>query len=62
MLDPSEAAAIARGLVAKYGTDTLAFVEGRAGRARAIGDELALAAWRAVMAEARHLLSAMAQA
>jgi hypothetical protein len=62
MLDPAEAASIARGLIAKYGPEAVAFGEGRAGRAREIGDDLALAAWSAVIAETRFLLSSMAEA
>lgn len=62
MLDASEAASIAQALIDKYGAEALAFGEGRAGRAQEIGDDLALAAWGAVIAETRLLLSSMADA
>jgi len=62
MLDPHEAAEIAKGLIAKYGAEALAFGQGRARRAREIDDELALAAWRAVIANTRVLLSELAEA
>jgi len=62
MLEPNEAAEIAKGLIAKYGADALAFGQGRARRALEIDDELALAAWRAVIANTRALLSELAEA
>ncbi len=61
MLNPDEAAEIAKGLIAKYGAEALAFGQGRARRALEIDDELALAAWRAVIANTRVLLSELAE-
>lgn len=61
MLDANEATEIAKGLIAKYGADALAFGQDRARRALEIDDELALAAWRAVIADTRALLSELAE-
>jgi hypothetical protein len=61
MLDPAEATEIAKGLIAKYGADALAFGQGRARRALEVEDDLALAAWRAVIANTRALLSELAE-
>ena len=57
-----DAAQIARTLTEKYGSDALAFAQDRAQRAVEIGDELALDAWRAVIAATQALLRAMADA
>jgi hypothetical protein len=62
MLDPNEATEIAKGLIAKYGAEAIAFGQGRARRALEIDDELAFAAWRAVIANTRALLSGLAEA
>ena len=51
-----DAAQIARTLTEKYGSDALAFAHQRAERAASIGDELALAAWRGVIAATQNLL------
>jgi hypothetical protein len=62
MLDATDAARIARGLTEKYGRDALSFAEERAQRAIEVGDELALGAWRAVIAATEALLHRMADA
>lgn len=62
MLDAPDAARIARGLTEKYGPDALAFANERMRRAVEVGDELALDAWRAVIAATEALLRHMADA
>ncbi len=62
MLEAPDAAQIARTLTEKYGSDALAFAQDRARRAVDVGDELALAAWRAVIAAPQALLRQMADA
>ncbi len=62
MLEASDAARIARGLTEKYGVDALSFAQDRAQRAVEVGDDLALDAWRAVIAATRALLRRMADA
>jgi hypothetical protein len=57
-----DAPQIARQLIEKYGIDALAFAEDRAQRAREIGDEFALDAWRDVIAATRLLLRRVADA
>ena len=61
MLEAAEATEIARGLSEKYGSDALAFARDRAARAVAVGDDLALASWRAVIAALGQLLARMAE-
>lgn len=56
LLGYEETARIAEDLAAKYGHDALAFAHGRAHRACAVGDDLAYAAWHAVIDETRDLL------
>jgi hypothetical protein len=56
MLEAKEAAGYARVLTEKYGSDALAFAHDRARLAGEVGDELALAAWHAVIAATQHLL------
>ncbi len=41
---------IAQDLAAKYGTDTAAYVKGRADRASEVGDDLAYGIWKQVLA------------
>jgi 4-diphosphocytidyl-2C-methyl-D-erythritol kinase len=48
LIDDDEAQRIAAQLAAKYGADALAFVQSRAARALAVGDELAYSAWCSV--------------
>lgn len=62
MIEAPDAARIARTLTEKYGADALAFAQQRAERAAAIGDELALAAWRSVIAATQSLLRQIADA
>jgi hypothetical protein len=62
MLNATDAARIARGLTEKYGADALSFAEERARRAIEVGDDLALDAWRAVIAATEALLRRMADA
>ncbi len=62
MLAAPDAAQIARTLTEKYGSDALAFAQDRARRAVDVGDELALDAWRAVIAATQALLRQMADA
>jgi hypothetical protein len=62
MLEAEEAAEYARVLTEKYGADALAFAHHRAQRAIEVGDELALAAWRAVIAATQGLLRQAADA
>jgi hypothetical protein len=62
MLEALDAARIARGLTEKYGADALAFAEDRARRAVEIGDDVALDAWRAVIAATEALLRPVAEA
>jgi hypothetical protein len=57
-----DAVQIARQLTEKYGIDALAFAEDRAQRAREVGDQFALDAWRDVIAATRRLLSKVADA
>ena len=56
MPEAPDAARIARTLVDKYGVDALTFAQQRTARAAEIGDELALADWRRVIAATRSLL------
>lgn len=60
MLEAREAAEIARVLTEKYGADALAFARDRAKRAVEVGDELALDAWRTVIAATQRLLTHIA--
>jgi hypothetical protein len=62
MLEAADAARIARDLTEKYGVDALTFAQDRAQRAVEIGDDLALDAWRAVIAATQALLRRMADA
>jgi HEAT repeat protein len=55
-----DAAQIARALTEKYGSDALRFARDRARRAREIGDEIAVEAWRNVIEETQHLLRSTA--
>ena len=54
--DDSEARRIASDLTGKYGSDALAYVASRAERAVEIGDEIAQAIWRHVLAATSDLL------
>ena len=54
--DDSEAGRIAADLTGKYGSDALAYVTSRAERAVEIGDEIAQAIWRQVLAATADLL------
>lgn len=54
--DDGEARRIAADLASKYGSDTLAYIAGRAQRAVEIGDEIAQAIWRKIQAAANELL------
>ncbi len=54
--DDSEARRIAADLTGKYGSDALAYVAARAERAIEIGDEIAQAIWRQVLAATADLL------
>jgi len=56
LLGYEETARIAENLAAKYGHDALAFARGRAHRACAVGDDLAYAAWHAVIDQTHDLL------
>jgi hypothetical protein len=49
LLESEEADRIAGELADKYGADALAYVRARAERAHAVGDVLALGAWRSVL-------------
>ncbi len=60
MLEPPDAAQIARSLIEKYGADALTLAQDRAQRAVDIGDELALDAWQVVIAAIRALRQQMA--
>jgi hypothetical protein len=62
MLPAREAAKFARVLIEKYGADALAFAGDRAQRAVDVGDELAVDAWREVIAAAQRLLQRPASA
>lgn len=62
MLEPPDAAQIARGLAEKYGADALGLAQDRAQRAAEIGDALALEAWRTVIAALQALLQPMVDA
>lgn len=62
VIDASEAAQLAHQLTEKYGADALTFARKRARRAIEVGDELALDAWRAVIAATEALLRKMADA
>lgn len=62
MLEAREAAEIARVLTEKYGADALSFARDRAKRAVEVGDELALDAWRTVIAATQRLLTQIADA
>jgi len=62
VMDGREAAQVARQLTEKYGADALAFARERAWRAIEVGDELALDAWRSVIAATEALLRKMADA
>jgi propanediol dehydratase small subunit len=53
---------MARALTEKYGRDALAFARERAARAHAVGDEIALDAWRLVIEATQRLLHEMADA
>jgi len=53
---------MAQALIEKYGRDALAFAGERAGRARAVGDDIALDAWRLVIEATERLLRDMADA
>jgi hypothetical protein len=55
-LAPEETARIAEDLAAKYGKAALDFARQRAARAETVGDNLALAAWAAVIEETGDLL------
>jgi hypothetical protein len=57
MLEATEAAEYARVLTAKYGVEALALAHDRARRAGEVGDQLALEAWRAVIAATESLLA-----
>ena len=61
-LGAEDAAQIARTLTEKYGADALAFARDRAARAREVGDELALEAWRLVIRATQNLLRNIADA
>jgi hypothetical protein len=54
--DDSEARRIAEDLAGKYGADALDYVLARADRAVEIGDEIAQAIWRKVLAATAELL------
>jgi hypothetical protein len=54
--DDGEARRIAEDLTGKYGGDALDYVLGRAERAGEIGDEIAQAIWRKVLAATAELL------
>jgi len=62
MLPAREAAEFARILTEKYGADALAFARDRAQRAVEVGDELAVDAWREVIAATQSLLQRTASA
>jgi hypothetical protein len=51
-----DATEIARTLIDKYGAGAISFARERAARAVEVEDELALAAWRSVIAAAKRLL------
>ena len=53
---------MASALIEKYGQDALDFARERAARARAVGDDVALDAWRLVIEAAQRLLRDMADA
>jgi hypothetical protein len=53
---------MAQALTDKYGPDALAFARERAARALAVGDFIALDAWRLVIDETQRLLREMADA
>ncbi len=53
---------MARALTEKYGPDALAFARERAARARAVGDDIALDAWRLVIEATQRLLHEIADA
>jgi hypothetical protein len=55
-LDPEETDRIAEDLAAKYGKAALDFARARAARAEVVGDNLALAAWAAVIEATGDLL------
>jgi hypothetical protein len=54
--DDREARRIAEDLMGKYDGDALDYVRGRAERAMEIGDEIAQAIWRKVLAATAELL------
>lgn len=56
MLEAREARRMATALVGKYGAEALDLARARAARAVEVGDDLAHAAWRAVIAAAETLL------
>lgn len=62
MNDAPDTDQIARMLTEKYGWDALPFARDRAARALAVGDHLALAAWRSVIAATQSLLQQIADA
>jgi hypothetical protein len=49
LLEREEADRIAGELADKYGAEAIAYVRARAERAHAVGDDLALGAWRSVL-------------
>jgi hypothetical protein len=53
---------MARALTEKYGRDALAFARERSARALAVGDDIALDAWRLVIEATQRLLHEMADA
>jgi hypothetical protein len=53
---------MASALIEKYGRDALDFARERAARALAVGDDVALDAWRLVIEAAQRLLRDMADA
>ncbi|HWE73730.1 MAG TPA: hypothetical protein VG328_11270 [Stellaceae bacterium] len=54
--DSSEARRIAEDLIGKYGVDAIDHVRARAARAVDIGDDIAQAIWRRVLAATSELL------
>jgi hypothetical protein len=53
---------MAGALIEKYGSDALAFARERAARALAVGDDVALDAWRLVIEATERLLGEVAEA
>ena len=62
MIGAPDTEQIARQLTEKYGWDALPFARDRAARALEVGDQLALDAWRSVIAATQSLLQQIAEA